>query len=92
MDRQQKHSWIFTALNRIAVVAMLYVGSRFAGNTELQTGVLQRLSERTSCRALEQCSGHRTLACDIKHQMLGSVSSKITWDASCLVLIVREPE
>jgi nucleotide-binding universal stress UspA family protein len=33
-------------------------------------------------------SGNR----DLKHQMLGSVSSKITWNAPCSVLIVREPE
>ena len=29
---------------------------------------------------------------DLKHQMLGSVSSKIAWNAPCSVLIVREPE
>ena len=29
---------------------------------------------------------------DLKHRMLGSVSSKIAWDAPCSVLIVREPE
>jgi nucleotide-binding universal stress UspA family protein len=28
---------------------------------------------------------------DVKHQMLGSVSSRIAWDAPCSVLIVREP-
>jgi nucleotide-binding universal stress UspA family protein len=33
-----------------------------------------------------------TGARDMKHQMLGSVSSKIAWDAPCSVLIVREPE
>jgi cell division protease FtsH len=34
MDRQQKHRWIFTALNLIAVVAVLYVSGRFAASTE----------------------------------------------------------
>lgn len=29
---------------------------------------------------------------DLKHDMLGSVSSKIAWNAPCSVLIVREPE
>jgi nucleotide-binding universal stress UspA family protein len=29
---------------------------------------------------------------DLKHHMLGSVSSKIAWHAPCSVLIVREPE
>jgi nucleotide-binding universal stress UspA family protein len=29
---------------------------------------------------------------DLKHQMLGSVSAKIAWDAPCSVLLVREPE
>jgi len=29
---------------------------------------------------------------DLKHDMLGSVSSKIAWDAPCSVLIVREPQ
>lgn len=29
---------------------------------------------------------------DLKHRMLGSVSSKIAWDASCSVLMAREPE
>jgi nucleotide-binding universal stress UspA family protein len=33
-----------------------------------------------------------TGARDLKHQMLGSVSSKIAWNAPCSVLIVREPE
>lgn len=33
-----------------------------------------------------------TGARDMKHQMLGSVSAKIAWDAPCSVLIVREPE
>ncbi len=33
-----------------------------------------------------------TGARDLKHRMLGSVSSKIAWDAPCSVLIVREPE
>lgn len=33
-----------------------------------------------------------TGARDLKHQMLGSVSSKVAWNASCSVLIVREPE
>lgn len=33
-----------------------------------------------------------TGARDLKHQMLGSVSFKIVWNASCSVLIVREPE
>jgi nucleotide-binding universal stress UspA family protein len=28
---------------------------------------------------------------DMKHSMLGSVSSKVAWNASCSVLIVREP-
>lgn len=28
---------------------------------------------------------------DVKHSMLGSVSSRIAWDAPCSVLIVREP-
>jgi nucleotide-binding universal stress UspA family protein len=32
-----------------------------------------------------------TGARDLKHQMLGSVSSKIAWNAPCSVLIVREP-
>lgn len=29
---------------------------------------------------------------DLKHSMLGSVSSKIAWNAPCSVLIVREPD
>jgi nucleotide-binding universal stress UspA family protein len=29
---------------------------------------------------------------DLKHRMLGSVSTKIAWDAPCSVLIAREPE
>lgn len=29
---------------------------------------------------------------DLKHRMLGSVSSKIAWNAPCSVLIVREPD
>ena len=29
---------------------------------------------------------------DLKHSMLGSVSSKLAWNAPCSVLIVREPE
>ena len=29
---------------------------------------------------------------DLKHKMLGSVSTRIAWDAPCSVLIVREPE
>jgi len=29
MDRQQRHRWIFTGVNVIAVALMLYVGSRF---------------------------------------------------------------
>ena len=29
---------------------------------------------------------------DLKHRMLGSVSSRIAWDAPCSVFIVREPE
>ena len=29
---------------------------------------------------------------DLKHSMLGSVSSKVAWNAPCSVLIVREPE
>jgi len=29
---------------------------------------------------------------DLKHRMLGSVSSRVAWDAPCSVLIVREPE
>jgi nucleotide-binding universal stress UspA family protein len=33
-----------------------------------------------------------TGARDLKHRMLGSVSSKVVWDAQCSVLIVREPE
>jgi len=33
-----------------------------------------------------------TGARDLKHRMLGSVSSKIAWNAPCSVLIVREPE
>jgi nucleotide-binding universal stress UspA family protein len=33
-----------------------------------------------------------TGARDLKHRMLGSVSSKVAWDAPCSVLIVREPE
>jgi len=28
---------------------------------------------------------------DLKHQMLGSVSSRIAWEAPCSVLVVREP-
>jgi nucleotide-binding universal stress UspA family protein len=28
---------------------------------------------------------------DLKHQMLGSVSSRIAWEAPCSVLIVTEP-
>jgi len=33
-----------------------------------------------------------TGARDLKHQMLGSVSAKVAWNAPCSVLIVREPE
>jgi len=33
-----------------------------------------------------------TGARDLKHTMLGSVSSKLAWNAPCSVLIVREPE
>ena len=33
-----------------------------------------------------------TGARDLKHKMLGSVSSKLAWNAPCSVLIVREPE
>jgi nucleotide-binding universal stress UspA family protein len=33
-----------------------------------------------------------TGARDLKHSMLGSVSSKLAWNAPCSVLIVREPE
>lgn len=33
-----------------------------------------------------------TGARDLKHRMLGSVSSKIAWNAPCSVLIVRRPE
>ncbi len=29
---------------------------------------------------------------DLKHRMLGSVSSRIAWDAACSVLIVHEPD
>ena len=32
-----------------------------------------------------------TGARDLKHRMLGSVSSKIAWEAPCSVLVVREP-
>ena len=32
MDRQQKHRWIFTGLNLLAIAVMLYVTSRFAEN------------------------------------------------------------
>ncbi|MGD1091074.1 MAG: ATP-dependent zinc metalloprotease FtsH [Bryobacteraceae bacterium] len=33
MDRQQKHRWIFTGLNLLAIAVLLYVTSRFAENT-----------------------------------------------------------
>ena len=33
-----------------------------------------------------------TEASDLKHQVLGSVSSKVAWNASCSVLLVRVPE
>jgi nucleotide-binding universal stress UspA family protein len=33
-----------------------------------------------------------TEATDMKHQVLGSVSSKVAWNASCSVLLVRVPE
>jgi nucleotide-binding universal stress UspA family protein len=33
-----------------------------------------------------------TGARDLKHGMLGSVSAKIAWDATCSVLIVRQPD
>jgi len=29
---------------------------------------------------------------DLKHTMLGSVSAKVTWNAPCSVLMVREPD
>jgi nucleotide-binding universal stress UspA family protein len=31
-------------------------------------------------------------AADMKHSVLGSVSSKVAWNAPCSVLIVRVPE
>ena len=33
MDRQQRHRWIFTALNLMAIAVILYVTSRFATST-----------------------------------------------------------
>lgn len=33
-----------------------------------------------------------TAASDLKHQVLGSVSSKVAWNAPCSVLLVRVPE
>ena len=33
-----------------------------------------------------------TAATDLKHQVLGSVSSKVAWNAPCSVLLVRVPE
>ena len=36
MDRQQRHRWIFTGLNLVAIALMLYVTSRFTSSTPKQ--------------------------------------------------------
>ncbi len=45
MDRQQRHRWIFTGINVIAVALMLYMASRFTSGTPRQVSYSEFLIE-----------------------------------------------
>ena len=45
MDRQQRHRWIFTGLNLVAIALMLYVTSRFTSSTPKQVSYSEFLTE-----------------------------------------------